>query len=78
LELAARVKRREEWDKLAFLRLDLRKMLRKNSDELCYCDFNPVYTKEERAKIRAEIRKQENESLPKIGSRELYERLTAK
>jgi len=72
---AADAKRREEWDKIAFLRLDLRRAFAKSTDELSYVDFNPILTKEQRAKIKAEERARKVANAPKIGALELFETL---
>jgi len=77
LERAARVKRRDEWDKIAFIRLDLRRAFAKKQDELSYVDFNPILTKEERAKIKAEARARRAKAAPAIGAKELYDALNA-
>ena len=64
LERAARVKRLEEWNRLAFLRLDLRRLLLKDPPTKFYCDLNPLYSDEERRAIRKTIRENIKKSTP--------------
>lgn len=78
LELGARAKRRDDWDRLAFLRQDLRRLLTKNADKADYCDFNPIYSEKERRAIRTEIRRKRTENLAPASALDVFYAASAK